>query len=170
MTTHIPMPSLTDLQATYAIDPASPSGLSRIKTARGPNGKVGPVVSIGTDGYYRMQFKHQFYRTNRVIYFMHAGSDPAELLVDHIDGNKLNNSVENLRTCTVQENLWNAKRRSNKSDGLPKGIIRYGNSYAIKVSIGGDGPIIKIFDSLSAAIQYVDQIRKRYHGEFARNS
>lgn len=101
---------------------------------------------------------------------MHAGSDPAELVVDHIDGNKLNNSVDNLRTCTVQENLWNAKRRSNKSDGLPKGIIRYGNSYAVKVSIGGDGPIIKIFDSLSAAIQYVDQIRKRYHGEFARNS
>ncbi|MNJ39350.1 hypothetical protein D3C77_342200 [compost metagenome] len=170
MTTHIPMPSLTELQATYAIDPASTSGLSRIKTARGPNGKVGPVVSIGTDGYYRMQFKRQFYRTSRVIYFMHAGSDPAELVVDHIDGNKLNNSVGNLRTCTVQENLWNAKRRSNKSDGLPKGIIRCGNSYAVKISIGGDGPSIKIFDDLSAAIKYGDQLRKQYHGEFASNS
>ena len=49
MTNYTAMPSLTDLHATYAIDAASPSGLSRIKASRGRNGmhvidnSMGPV-------------------------------------------------------------------------------------------------------------------------------
>ena len=82
------MPSLESLQEIYKIDPASPSGLSRIKATRGRNGRVGSVVSMGSDGYYRMKFDGQFYRTHRVIFFMHTGIDPAELqlknqLADH---------------------------------------------------------------------------------------
>jgi len=76
MTNYTAMPSLTDLHATYAIDAASPSGLSRIKASRGRNGRAGPVVSIGSDGYYRMKFNGQFYRSHRVIYYMHTRYRP----------------------------------------------------------------------------------------------
>ncbi|WP_157831764.1 HNH endonuclease signature motif containing protein [Pseudomonas sp. 02C 26] len=115
------LPSLEDLNEIYRIDPASPSGLSRIKAVRGRNGRTGPVVSIGTDGYYRMKFDGKFYRTHRVIFFMSTGIDPAQHVVDHIDGNRLNNNPDNLRSCTVAENLWNARGKL-KRDGLPKGI------------------------------------------------
>lgn len=170
MTTFTEMPSLDALRAIYQIDPKSPSGLSRVKATRGRNGKVGPVLSIGSDGYYRMKFDGKFYRTHRVIYFMHTGIAPAEHIVDHIDGDRLNNKIENLRLCNVQENLWNSKRKSNKSDGLPKGIRKYGDGFAVNISVANEEPGLVIFQNLRAASQYADQIRKRYHGEFARSS
>lgn len=80
MSSYTAMPSLESLQEIYKIDPASPSGLSRIKATRGRNGRVGPVVSMGSDGYYRMKFDGQFYRTHRVIFFMHTGIDLPSLL------------------------------------------------------------------------------------------
>lgn len=161
------MPSLTELQARYKIDPESPSGLSRTKATTGRNGKVGPVVSIGSDGYYRMQFNGQFYRTHRVIYYMHTGIDPAELVVDHRDGDCLNNNVENLRACTVQQNLWNANGKP-KHSGLPKGISKMKDGwYRVQVSINGE-PHIAHLANIRAAQNYLKTRRKESHGEFAR--
>ncbi|MFD2645506.1 HNH endonuclease [Pseudomonas japonica] len=161
------LPSLEDLNEIYRIDTASPSGLSRIKATRGRNGRTGPVVSIGTDGYYRMQFDGKFYRTHRIIYFMHTGIDPAQLVVDHIDGNRLNNDVDNLRTCTVQENLWNAKGRPKRS-GLPKGIEKLPNGwYRVQVSINAEPHVVELAN-FRAAENYLKSVRKRHHGEFAR--
>lgn len=168
MTHYTAMPSLTDLHTTYAIDPASPSGLSRIKASRGRNGKAGPVLSIGSDGYYRMKFNGKFYRTHRIVHYMHTGIDPAELVVDHIDGNCLNNNVENLRSCTVQENLWNAKGRPKRS-GLPKGISKMKNGrYQIRVSINGS-PFIHQFSSFHASKRCLQVLREKHHGAFARS-
>ncbi|MBD9599717.1 MULTISPECIES: HNH endonuclease [unclassified Pseudomonas] len=162
------MPSLTDLQARYKIDPESPSGLSRTKATTGRNGKVGPVVSIGSDGYYRMQFNGQFYRTHRVIYYMHTGIDPAELVVDHRDGDCLNNNVENLRACTQQQNTLN-KKAYKKASGLPKGISKLPNGwYRAQVSINGE-PQVAHLANIRAAQCYLKTRRKESHGEYARN-
>jgi hypothetical protein len=162
-----PMPLLAELQATYVIDRSSPSGLNRFKASKGRNGRVGPVVSVGTDGYYRMQFNKQFYRTHRVIYYLHHGIDPLENVVDHIDGDIKNNRAENLRACTQQENLQNAKKR--QKGELPKGISKLPNGmYKIQVSVQNEVHICELA-SLWAAMKYIDQLRKRHHGEFARN-
>lgn len=161
------MPPIELLQEFYEIDPASPSGLSRIKATRGRS--VGPVVSLGSDGYYRMKFQGQFYRTHRVVYYLHTGIDPAELVVDHRDGDCRNNIVENLRPCTHRENLLNAPAKAHKADGLPKGISKYGNQFAVSVSIGDGEPGVVLFENIRAATRYADQMRKRYHGEFARS-
>lgn len=167
MSSFTPMPSLESLQEIYKIDPASPSGLSRIKATRGRNGRVGPVVSIGSDGYYRMKFDGQFYRTHRIIYFMHTGIDPAELVVDHIDCNRLNNKVENLRACTQQENTWNTQGDL-KRFGLPKGITKLSNG-DYRVSVMANGRLYQSdLKNFKAATNCIRSIRERYHGESAR--
>ena len=167
MTNYTQMPPLADLLTTYSLNPASPSGLSRIKATRGCNGKAGPVVSIGSDGYYRMKFKGQFYRTHRIVYYMHTGIDPAELVVDHVDGNRLNNDVENLRACTVQQNTWNAKGKPKRS-GLPKGIAKLKNGH-YRVSVMRNGILINSdLENFRAATHCLRSIREREHGEVAR--
>lgn len=47
------------------------------------------------------------YLLHRIIYIMHYGHIPSRLQVDHIDINKENNKIENLRLVTKQENAFN---------------------------------------------------------------
>ncbi len=161
------MPALEVLETFYKIDPESPSGLSRIRRTQGPNGSVGPVLSLGTDGYWRMKFQNEFYRTNRVVYFMHHRKDPGPLFVDHIDGDPLNNLVANLRPCTHQQNLLNARGKPKRS-GLPKGIRAVPNGrYEASLSIEGKRHVA-VLANFNDATCYLKSLRTRHHGEFAR--
>lgn len=164
---YLPMPELSTLLDNFKIDHESPSGLSRIKAGGGKNGKIGPVLSRDREGYYRFKFKNLHYRTNRVVYFMHTGKDPGSLVVDHVDGVISNNHVDNLRCCTNKENLQNARKRGRGN--LPKGISKLSNgTYQIQVTIGSNVHRA-VLASLNTAKSYLDQVRKRYHGEYAKN-
>lgn len=55
-------------------------------------------------------------------------------VVDHIDGNRSNNALTNLRWTTQSENLLNGKVRKSS---LPKNIIRYGRGYRWRVRVSG---------------------------------
>lgn len=53
---------------------------------------------------------------HRIIYKMHYGHCPDVL--DHIDGNPLNNKIDNLRSADPTLNQWNTKKRINNTSGL----------------------------------------------------
>lgn len=90
------------------------------------------------------------------------------LVVDHINGNGLDNRKENLRLCTNTENIRNAQRK-------PKGASSYRGvhfskntrKWCAKIRNGGEAIILGYFDDeREAAIAY-DLAAKQYHGEFA---
>ena len=61
---------------------------------------------------------------HRYIYELKYGKIPEELLVDHIDGNRLNCQTSNLRLATKSENGCNIKKQKNNASGF-KGISKY---------------------------------------------
>lgn len=61
------------------------------------------------------------YVTSRVIWTMHNGDIPDGLVIDHIDGNSLNNNLNNLRIVPHSVNGRNAKLNGNNSSGV-KGV------------------------------------------------
>ncbi|WP_407926696.1 HNH endonuclease [Aquipseudomonas guryensis] len=116
-----------------------------------------------------MNFHGSSYRIHRIIWALENGRDPGELLVDHIDGNPLNNATNNLRACTDAENLQNKRSpgRASNSD-LPKGIIRQGRYYVVRIMAHGVLEGAKLLN-LRAATLYAQQLRAGLHGDFARD-
>jgi hypothetical protein len=43
-------------------------------------------------------------------------------LIDHVDGNGLNNTRENMRSCTVRQNTCNSRKRSKNMSSVFKGV------------------------------------------------
>lgn len=74
-------------------------------------------------GYTKINIGGKYYRRHRLIYIMHNGHIPNRLMIDHIDENKNNDKLENLRAVTKQENNWN--RTNNKGYYFEKRTNKY---------------------------------------------
>jgi len=60
------------------------------------------------DGYCLVGFQNKRMYFHRLIYILSKKADiPAGHMLDHVDGDKLNNNIENLRIVTNRENLQN---------------------------------------------------------------
>lgn len=75
---------------------------------------------------------------HRLVYETFMGEIPEKLVVDHIDGDKSNNCLENLRVVSQSENMYNAFKNGHKGQ---KPIYQYSK----------DNKFIKKYDSIQAA-------------------
>jgi len=73
-------------------------------------------ASLSGSGYKNGRIFNKAYLAHRVIFAMATGAWPVNH-IDHIDGDPLNNSANNLRDVTNQENLKNQKLRPNNVTG-----------------------------------------------------
>lgn len=75
--------------------------------------------SLHHSGYLQVQFDGTLYMVHRIIYELMVGPIPDDMEIDHIDHNRLNNSLSNLRTVTRQGNRRNQKLTArNKTSGV----------------------------------------------------
>ena len=129
------------LKEYLKVDPTSKTGLRWIKN-KGTRAKAGQeaFTTIRGDGYYGGSFNCKDYQAHKVIMFLEHGKwSSYSLHTDHIDGNKLNNSIDNLRFVTPTGNQRNANRKLQKNNttginGLSKvythGKFRWKAQYA----------------------------------------
>jgi hypothetical protein len=62
---------------------------------------------LNSTGYRQIMINRNRCLSHRLIYIYHNGEIADDLHIDHIDKNRLNNSIENLRLVTNQENAFN---------------------------------------------------------------
>ncbi len=93
---------------------------------------------------------------------------PKGMLVDHKNGDGLDNRRNNLRICTRSQNCVNRVRtKGSKSKYLGVGWCNYRNKWLVKITVKGKQRCIGKFGSeLEAAIIANISMRK-YYGEFA---
>jgi hypothetical protein len=96
-------------------------------------------------------------------------SAPDGKLVDHIDGNPLNNQNENLRLCTNAENCRNTKIYKNNTSGYKgvQSIGKQGKWFAI-INCNRKQKYIGTFETKEEAAMAYNEYAKKLHGEFAR--
>lgn len=71
-------------------------------------------------GYGVISLNHKNYLVHRIIWEIFNGNIPIGHVIDHIDGNKMNNNLENLRSVTQKENVNNpitlSKTKNNQKE------------------------------------------------------
>ena len=126
------------------------------------DGKLaGTVTALG---YRQVYLDKKVYLAHRVIFAMHWGFLPQ--FIDHIDGNRLNNKIENLRQCTQQQNQYNTKAKARNKVGI-KNVQWAKNTYRVDMRINGKLTYLGSFKDLELAELVAKEARNKYHGEFA---
>lgn len=108
-----------------------------------------PIVAEDSYGYIKLQREGKFFRVHRVIWEMFNGPIPTGYLVDHIDRNRKNNKIENLRLVTSSQS--NANRAHFSTATLPKGVTKVGNKYRARICREGTRFFLGSFSTVEEA-------------------
>lgn len=133
------------------------------------HGGVGPVnCAPNSAGYLRIRHDKRTYQAHRLAWFYVHGCWPISE-VDHINGDRTDNRLSNLREATKSQNQRNARLRKDNSCGL-KGVTWHKllGKWRAQIRTKETGTIILgAFDSVEAAhAAYCDAARELF-GEFA---
>lgn len=119
-------------------------------------------------GYVEVFFEKKRIGVHRIVYEMHHGYSPK--MVDHIDGNRGNNRIENLRECTPTQNQQNRRIDSNNTSGV-KGVHWHKQLKKWTASIRIDGRLkhLGVFSSIDMATVARRAAAEKHHGEFVNH-
>lgn len=123
---------------------------------------------VDSQGYVVVRVKGKDVRAHRVIFCMHHGFVPS--FVDHADGNKTNNKIENLRQCSISENSTNKKLGANNTSGA-KGVSwhKATGKWQVNISVNKRQRNFGYFEDFEFAELVAVEARNKYHGCFARH-
>jgi hypothetical protein len=101
---------------------------------------------------------------------MYYGSDPVDQL-DHIDCDRSNNRIANLRDATPSQNHANTKRSSTNTSGF-KGVSANGSSgknpWTACIRINKKSTHLGCYKTKEEAALAYEKAAKEYFGDFAR--
>ena len=129
--------------------------------------KAGDIAgSLNKLGYIEIGVDRRVYKAHRLIYFYHNGHLP--LSTDHIDGNKSNNKIENLRNATTSQNAMNRKISTKNSSGI-KGVIwhKRDKKWVVQVKVNSKYHSFGYYDNKELAELMAIEATNKLHKEFS---
>lgn len=133
-------------------------------------GRIPAGTEVGSaypDGYKRLNIDGKMHMAHRLAYALATEKQP-EAIIDHIDGNRMNNSITNLRVANAMQNAHNTRISKRNTSGL-KGVYwdKYHQKYRARVMVNGRQNHLGLFTDLKDAQGAIEKARKRLHGDFA---
>ena len=158
-----------ELLALLDYDPET--GVFRHKRHIPPLAEIGSVAGCIRDNRYRqINVNGRLYRAHRLAWFyMHRQWPPHD--IDHINGNRDDNRIVNLRLATRSENLRNSGMRKDNTSGL-KGVSWHAGAKKwvaqIKVEKTEKSRYLGLFKTKEGAHAAYRAASAQYHGDFGR--
>lgn len=121
------------------------------------------------NGYIQITILGKTHMGHRVAFLLHHGWI-ATTFIDHKDGDPSNNKIENLRPANRNQNGANAKISKRNTTGI-KGVYfdKSLRKFVARIKTEGKQIFIGCYEQIADAKHAIEEARKNYHGEFARN-
>ena len=118
------------------------------------------------NGYRYISVDSKTYAEHRLVYMYHFGECPK--IIDHINRNKSDNRIENLRSATKQENCRNRDINNTNKSGI-RNVCWHKQSKKWCVQLAIDGKCVTIgrFKDIELAELVAVEARNKYYKEFA---
>ncbi len=124
---------------------------------------------VGSRGYRRISIrlngKRRRLSAHRLAWFMVHGELPN--VIDHIDGDKLNNAIKNLRSCNQHQNMQNTGKRSDNTSGY-KGVSwsKTNKKWVSLIRYDGKQVYLGVFNCPKEASEVYQSKAKELFGEY----
>lgn len=157
------------LRSVLNYDPVT--GIFIWNRSRAENARSGQIAgTMNGQGYLRiLVFKRQ-YQAHRLAWLHHYGKWP-DGVIDHIDGNKANNAIANLRDCSRTQNQQNMRMQKHNRSGF-KGVSRSSskkNPWKATIGIAGKCKHLGNFPTAEAAHEAYVAAAHTHFGGYARS-
>ena len=125
----------------------------------------------GTKGrYIRLCIDRQYYLAHRIAWIYIKGNveNFKKMEVDHINLDKHDNRINNLRICNNKaNNRHNRKKLKTNTTGY-KGVFKDKNKFRSSISVNNKRIYLGYFDTAEEAYEAYCNAAGEFHGEFAR--
>ena len=105
---------------------------------------------VERDGYIRLSIQGKLFPIHRVVWLWHYGYWP-ENLIDHIDRDKSNNKIENLREATPTCNVRNSKVYKHNTSGV-RGVYKDKTKWGSQIKVSGKKTYLGSYDDFDEAV------------------
>jgi hypothetical protein len=138
------------------------------KTNRHSKAKLGQMAGSYAGIYGLVTIDSKAYTLHRVIFYMHHKY--VSKFIDHINGNKHDNRIENLREATQSQNQQNRGLNKNNTSGV-KNVYWHKKTqkWIADLRYNGKKKNFGSYSTLEEAKKVVEQFRNINHKEFANH-
>jgi len=149
----------------------SATGNIKRRVGRGTRWYKGEIVgTVGKNGYRYIGINRKLYLAHRVAWLIYHGRWPVAD-IDHINGDKDDNRMANLREATRSENNINSITPRNNTSGH-KGCYydKRRSCWYAEIWVNKKKIFLGRFDSSQEAGEAYQAAAQKYYGEFARSA
>ena len=140
------------------------SNLGNVKSLNYSNTKKEKLLkpTISGNGYYYVELKSKPFKVSILVamcFLSHKPNGKMDLVVDHINNDRLDNRLENLQIITQRENSY---RKQDKGTSKYKGVCwdKRSSKWLAQIQINGKGFYLGLFKcELAASLAYQNKLK-----------
>jgi HNH endonuclease/AP2 domain len=160
--------SVEIVRARLDFDPTSGFFKWKLPPINRPELKGQIAGRLAHTGYWNISINGQRFQAHRLAWLYVFGQMPVNE-IDHVNGDRADNRIINLREATRQQNNWNISKPSHNTSDV-KGVTwhKSHNKWQARIGLNGDNIHLGYFQNINDAQAAYSEASSRLHGKFAR--